>query len=262
MTSLLIKIKLGTGLRIGDVHGEGSKISPAAKDFKQSSILVVSNTWDSTKEIKRYISEYLPPNQILDDKSSAKLMGRVRPVALFVEKCLAESIDNYNFDVNEYFARFYETLTQTSKFEWSLSYLFDQRRFLSDDYNEVMEILRKAVYFQLCFGFPYVVSADSDARLFEYAFGILRAKVDDEIGMNIVINEPFILQTAYNLLSKNRDFLKFTAELRIGESLTSQSRGYLWEVIISMVLLVNFLNRNIFLIDLSNWHNSVTSTTF
>ena len=188
-------------------------------------------------------------------------MGRVRPVALFVEKCLAESIDNDDFEINEYFARFYETLTQTSKFEWSLSYLFDQGRFLSSDYNEVMVILRKAVYFQLCFGFPYVVSANSDARLFEYAFGILRAELDGAVDMKIVINEPFILQTAYNLLSQNHDFLKITAELRIGESLISQSRGYLWEVINTVVLLVNFLNRNIFPIDLSNWQNSVTYTT-
>lgn len=189
-------------------------------------------------------------------------MGRVRPVALFVEKCLAESIDNDDFEINEYFARFYETLTQTSKFEWSLSYLFDQGRFLSSDYNEVMVILRKAVYFQLCFGFPYVVSANSDARLFEYAFGILRAELDGAVDMVIVINEPFILQTAYNLLSRNRDdFLMITAELRIGESLISQSRGYLWEVINTVVLLVNFLNRNIFPIDLSNWQNRVTYTT-
>lgn len=189
-------------------------------------------------------------------------MGRVRPVALFVEKCLAESIDNDDFEVNEYFGSFYETLTQTSKFEWSLSYLFDQERFLSSDYKEVMEILRKAVYFQLCFGFPYVISADSDARLFEYAFGILRVEIDGTIDMKIVINEPFILQTAYNLLSENHDFLKITAELRIGESLISQSRGYLWEVTKTVVLLVNFFSRNIFLIDLSNWHNSVTYTTF
>ncbi|KAJ3202409.1 hypothetical protein HK099_001862, partial [Clydaea vesicula] len=93
-----------------------------------------------------------------------------------------------------------------------------------------MEILKKAVYFQLCFGFPYVVNVDSDARLFEYAFGILlEQRLKNSVERNIVVNESFILQTAYNILSKENDILRITAETRIGESLIAQSRGCLWE---------------------------------
>ena len=95
-----------------------------------------------------------------------------------------------------------------------------------------MNILKNAVYFQLCFGFPYIVNVDSDARLFEYAFGILfeESIVGGKVETRIVIDEPFIIQTAYNLLSEHTDFLKINAEVKIGESYVSQSRGYLWEV--------------------------------
>lgn len=68
-----------------------------------------------------------------------------------------------------------------------------------------MDILKNAVYFQLCFGFPYIVNVDSDARLFEYAFGILfeESIVGGDVETCIVIDEPFIIQTAYNLLSEH-----------------------------------------------------------
>ncbi|KAJ3216303.1 hypothetical protein HK099_005920, partial [Clydaea vesicula] len=122
-------------------------------------------------------------------------------------------------------------LTNVSKLHWSLSYLFDSSRVSVDtDFLQTMEILKKAVYFQLCFGFPYVVNVDSDARLFEYAFGILlEQRLKNSVERNVVVNESFILQTAYNILSKENDFLRITAETRIGESLIAQSRGYLWE---------------------------------
>ncbi|KAJ3377968.1 hypothetical protein HDU92_007789 [Lobulomyces angularis] len=222
-------IPTGTGLRIGDVHGEGSKLSSAAKDSKQSLILTVSNVWETPDDIQKYLSRYLGSSFILEKEKACLLLGRVRPVALFLEQCLL-CIDT-DFEINNYFEEFWKELTNVSKLQWSLSYLFDSSRFSVDtDFLQTMEILKKAVYFQLCFGFPYVVNVDSDARLFEYSFGILlEQRLKNSVERNVVVNESFILQTAYNILSKENDFLRITAETRIGESLIAQSRGYLWE---------------------------------
>lgn len=219
-------------MRISDIHGQQSKISPAAKDLQSVPILIVSNTWKSIADIQSYISHYLGQIHRLEDDLSYKLIGRVRPVALFIEQCLLcfKCID---FEVGDYFREYYNTLTKSSTLQWSLSYLFHESRFAKHEFIQVMEILKKAVYFQLCFGFPYVLNVDSHAQLFEYAFGILYEEPmpSGVVEMKIVINEPFILQTAYNLFSRNGyDFLKLTAEARIGESLISSSRGYLWEV--------------------------------
>ena len=194
-------------------------------------ILIVSNTWKSTAEIQSYISQYLGQSHRLKDDQSCKLIGRVRPVALFVEQCLLR-FDEGTFNDSEYFEDFYMNLTKPSISQWSLYYLFDESRFRQQhDLSHVMEILKKAVYFQLCFGFPYVLNVDSDARLFEYAFGILyEENMPSNFEMKIVINEPFILQTAYNKFSETCDFLQVTAEKRIGESFIASSRGFLWEV--------------------------------
>lgn len=107
-------------------------------------------------------------------------MGRVRPVPLFVEQCLLD-FDNIDFEVNKYFHNYFNILTKPSRSQWSLSHLFEETRFSKMDYLQVMEILKKAVYFQLCFGFPYIISDASDARLFEYAFGILLEEPESKV---------------------------------------------------------------------------------
>jgi hypothetical protein len=229
-TKKITFIPTGTGLRISDFQGQKSKISPAAKDLQSVPVLIVSNTWKSTVDIQSYVTQYLGPGHLLEHDLSCKLIGRVRPVALFVEQCLL-NCNEIDFDVNAYFGTYYDILTNHSPLQWSLSFLFQESRFTSNDFIQVMEILKKAVYFQLCFGFPYVLNLKSDARLFEYAFGILYQDfMTNGFEMKIVINEPFILQTAYNLFSQRNDFLKITAESRIGESLHPSSRGFLWEV--------------------------------
>ncbi|KAJ3202408.1 hypothetical protein HK099_001861, partial [Clydaea vesicula] len=97
-------IPTGTGLRIGDVHGEGSKLSSAAKDSKQSLILTVSNVWETPDDIQKYLSRYLGSSFILEKEKACLLLGRVRPVALFLEQCLV-CIDT-DFEINNYFEEF------------------------------------------------------------------------------------------------------------------------------------------------------------
>lgn len=107
MVSICLKIAyvefvLGTGLRIGDVYRDGSKIIKAAKNSQRTPVLIISNTWKTTLAIQNYICSYLGTDQILNDVLCSKLIGRVRPVALFVEQCLV-NFDCIDFEVNKYF---------------------------------------------------------------------------------------------------------------------------------------------------------------
>ncbi|KAJ3214347.1 hypothetical protein HK099_006907 [Clydaea vesicula] len=220
-------IASGTGLRLNDLSGNGSKFSAACKINPAELKLVVSNMWTTTESINGYIKHYL--KETLSEENCILLLGRVRVVATFIEKFLTSN--NKNTSVDEYFDIFYKMLTTCEDIEWSFLSLFNRKRFLEEKhYLQVMENLKKAVYLKLCFGITYTVPVVQEVLLFELAFGILTEDSDEKDQLTISIKENLMLQTALNYFSDcNPKFLQSFAERRIGDNRTPQSRGFLWE---------------------------------
>ena len=158
-------------------------------------------------------------DMLLNDLNAFKLIGRVRPTALFIELYIEKK---ENVDFNDDFNNFYEMLVFSDK-EWSLKKLFIQ--------------IRHALYYKISLGKIYSVGVNSEnAELFELAFGIITSgdingNNIQKSSKNIVFGEHFILQAIYEYFkNENQSFLLNMSETDLLNGLNPQSRGYLWEV--------------------------------
>ncbi|KAJ3376888.1 hypothetical protein HDU92_008905 [Lobulomyces angularis] len=229
----IVLIPTGTGLSITDISGDNAKVSGFMKSSTAKvlpAICIVDNCWENIDEIQDFLSQYLGEKFKLFPEHALYFIGRVRPLALFIEFCLVNRTKERNFDVNENFKLFVNEVTASNREVWSVYRLFEEERLKN---NSLLPLLKKCVFFKVCFDRPFTMLVSEDARLFERAFGILRKVEEESNELFVTVKELFVLHSAYNyFFKKNKNFLDEMAQIRIAESFNPQSRGYLWEVCI------------------------------
>lgn len=168
-SEFIVFIPSGTGMRLADFLGSETKVFGAAKDTDSNFVMIVSNTWDTVKDIQAYVFKY--SKETLDPDNAKLFVGRVRPLALFVEQMILSS-NASNLELNEKFQIFLKQITTKGDL-WSLYCLSDNKKCDKECYVKVMGILKQCIYLQICFEFPYTSNDDYAIELFELAFGII-----------------------------------------------------------------------------------------
>ncbi|KAJ3210999.1 hypothetical protein HK099_008131 [Clydaea vesicula] len=227
LSAMIIVIPTGTGLRITDISGKNPKLSDFVKNTGKPPILIVDNTWNDIFEVQNFISQYLDKHQ-LKEEYAVFFIGRVRPLAIFVERCLMLKSE----DINETCKNFIEEMTTTTSKEVGTVYSLFSKKRLKQTSTRLIPLLKKCVFFKMCFDRPFTILASVDAALFENAFGILSEELDEkkEKDFFITVGELMVLKSAYNFFfNENSNFLREFAEERLSENFKPQSRGFLWE---------------------------------
>jgi hypothetical protein len=194
-----------------------------------------------------YIANFFP-GFTMHENNGRWFFGRARPLATFIEYFLSSGCTNDIDGFNNLAKDFVTRITKDSNFSTrvpSLFRLFDDSRFPPGKSHSMKEILRKVIFFRLCFGKNYPVSLGTNAFLFENAFGILR-KAKSDGGLHVTVDEPIMLQTALNYFNYKDnvfDFIHDISEQRIAESLQPSSRGFLWEEFVP-ISLMNLFEKN------------------
>lgn len=231
----------GTGLRIQEI--EPSLNSMFSKKLTESRF-IVSNTWQSIDQINSYYASFFPNSTLTNDIGNW-FIGRVRPLASFIEFVLCSgSNDDIESKLDE-FVRLSTKLNPSGQVP-SLMRLFDDDRFPPELAHYMKEVLRQVTYFRLCFGESYLLSAEDNAFIFESGFGILIEGKDK--GLFVTMEEPLMLQTSINYFGGEENVLKFLgniAEERIAGSRQPSSRGYLWEEFLPHALIKLFGNEKV-----------------